>query len=679
MPFSVDSRTVRTKGRSLRQASSALKGALRRARAAPSDEGRREVEERRRTLEDELAIAVLVRRQAAAQGLVVAKLLEDIEDAERRVIEDLESEGAGDKGAASGPVFTPLFSDKNDDLSGNRWEPLPPSEGARDERATASSRSSSASSAESRRLDLEEQAARLEADRSILESRALLLTRLQEVEKKREALERQSQMSHRSPPKPGAEKWEKRSDNLLPTLPPKGQQKAVSPKGETASWAADAARRTRERSLSSESVESEAALLDLASSAAAAAVAAALKKNAGKRGGRTSPTGTASPRAPRSGAPKVAPVVTAPPSPPPTAGATTSLLELVKLLERCRPTERFDGVTRKVDFDDHLSRFQKAVNLPGLPAAWKLAEMKEWFSGLAKVHISRYLRRDDAEVAFKEALERLRQEFGQRNTNAEDMLADAMSRGVLARKDAEGINVFISKLEEVYFLAVETDRDGDFHRTSLFKMILTNNLPHLKFSWATHVEKKELRRPTFEDFLVFLSLQRKIATRASELDESVSVAAKPSAKVGALVVELNPSAGRIKGPKTYAAAASSPPRARPKAPTPMESKAGTPAAPGREGEEGVRKGRRQNGPPPCPLCQQNHPLDYCGQFAEMKADERLSYAREKGRCEFCLRGGHPKEKCYTRAKCYECFGDHHLMLHGAEQPAASAQVGRDAA
>ena len=68
----------------------------------------------------------------------------------------------------------------------------------------------------------------------------------------------------------------------------------------------------------------------------------------------------------------------------------------------------------------------------------------------------------------------------------------------------------------------------------------------------------------------------------------------------------------------------------------------------------------------------------------MKADERLSYAREKGRCEFCLRGGHAKEKCYTRAKCYECFGDHHLMLHGAMQASASAasesaQGGKDTA
>ena len=68
------------------------------------------------------------------------------------------------------------------------------------------------------------------------------------------------------------------------------------------------------------------------------------------------------------------------------------------------------------------------------------------------------------------------------------------------------------------------------------------------------------------------------------------------------------------------------------------------------------------GPPPCPLCQQNHSLDYCKQFGEM--DERLSLAREKNRCEFCLRGGQEKEKCYTRAKCYECVGNHRFLFHG---------------
>ena len=44
MSLTVNSRTVRHAGRTLRQASSCLKGALCRARAAPSGEARQEVE-----------------------------------------------------------------------------------------------------------------------------------------------------------------------------------------------------------------------------------------------------------------------------------------------------------------------------------------------------------------------------------------------------------------------------------------------------------------------------------------------------------------------------------------------------------------------------------------------------------------------------------------------------------
>ena len=59
----------------------------------------------------------------------------------------------------------------------------------------ATSGRSNGSSAESRLLDLEEQEARLNADRAILKSKEELLERLREVEKKREALRLQSQAS----------------------------------------------------------------------------------------------------------------------------------------------------------------------------------------------------------------------------------------------------------------------------------------------------------------------------------------------------------------------------------------------------------------------------------------------------------------------------------------------------
>ena len=75
-----------------------------------------------------------------------------------------------------------------------------------------------------------------------------------------------------------------------------------------------------------------------------------------------------------------------------TRNAQSTVLEGIKILERRRPAEKFTGENKKIDFGDYLNQFKRAINLPGLPADVKLAEMKEWFGGLARVQIGRYLR-----------------------------------------------------------------------------------------------------------------------------------------------------------------------------------------------------------------------------------------------------------------------------------------------
>ena len=167
-----------------------------------------------------------------------------------------------------------------------------------------------------------------------------------------------------------------------------------------------------------------------------------------------------------------------------------SSLDTVKLMERKRPAEKFDGTTKNIDFDDHMTRFMKAVNIPGLPAEWKLAEMPEWFSGIARIHVARYMRREDSEVAFKEAVARLKEEYGQMTDCAEDMLADTLSKGKIDKDCAESMNMFVAQIISAFTLAQETGRDEDFHRKPLYKKILSRNLPHLKHEWAARVVKK---------------------------------------------------------------------------------------------------------------------------------------------------------------------------------------------
>ena len=138
-----------------------------------------------------------------------------------------------------------------------------------------------------------------------------------------------------------------------------------------------------------------------------------------------------------------------------------------------------------------------------------VAELKEWFEGLARVHISRYLRRDDHEKALEEAIEKLKSEHGSKASTAEEMLEELLKGKPIESKDAVGMNKAISKLEEAFFLAVETDRDGDFNRKSLFQLILSELFPQLKTRWASEVAKALTRGKTmnkFEDFLSFLTM-----------------------------------------------------------------------------------------------------------------------------------------------------------------------------
>ena len=107
-----------------------------------------------------------------------------------------------------------------------------------------------------------------------------------------------------------------------------------------------------------------------------------------------------------------------------------------------------------------MARFLKAVNIPGLPAEWKLAEIPEWFSGIARIHVARYMRREDAEVAFKEAVARLKEEYGQKTDSAEDMLAEALSKGIIDEECAESMNMFVALVISAFTLAQETGRQG---------------------------------------------------------------------------------------------------------------------------------------------------------------------------------------------------------------------------
>ena len=316
-----------------------------------------------------------------------------------------------------------------------------------------------------------------------------------------------------------------------------------------------------------------------------------------------------------------------------------SLLEGVKIMERRRPSEKFTGEDSKIDFEDHIAQFKRAVDIPGLPASFKVAELKEWFGGGASTNISRYMRREDHEKALEEAILKLRSEFGCKANTAEEMIEDILSGKPLRARDAVGINSAISKLEEAYFLAVETGRDADFNRKSLFRSIIETLFPHLMTKWASEVAKVQTRGKSidkFEDFLDFLNIQKRAAsemqkfTRDPEKSEESNKSNKKPAQR-----ENRDKGGFSKADNR-----------------PRNQKSGD---------------RRRSEPSDCSLCEnEKHWLHDCKKFTDMDVEARWEYCVERSICPKCLRRTHKPEDCTFPARCRPCGGGHNTLLHGAK-------------
>ena len=72
----------------------------------------------------------------------------------------------------------------------------------------------------------------------------------------------------------------------------------------------------------------------------------------------------------------------------------------MKIAERRRPKDRFDGITKGIDFNDHMRQFLQTVCTPNLASTERLTELKHWFAGRALTQVSQYLRSRDADSAF---------------------------------------------------------------------------------------------------------------------------------------------------------------------------------------------------------------------------------------------------------------------------------------
>ena len=126
-------------------------------------------------------------------------------------------------------------------------------------------------------------------------------------------------------------------------------------------------------------------------------------------------------------------------------------------------------------------------------------------------------------------MEVLVREYGRRRTTADEMLKDLMAGEKVPQKDVIAVDRFVSKLEAIYYIALDTDRADEFEKKSLFDSILENKLPQFKRDWIKKWSKNEINNGPkifFTDFLSYLAMAVRVA-KNTEASGSAAKDAKP--------------------------------------------------------------------------------------------------------------------------------------------------------
>ena len=119
--------------------------------------------------------------------------------------------------------------------------------------------------------------------------------------------------------------------------------------------------------------------------------------------------------------------------------------------------------------------------------------------------------------------------WGMRHTTAPEMLATLQGKPV-ADRDVVETRRFLIRLENVFHLAAETDRDDDFHRRSVHDEILTAKLPHLKDKWAEKRAKMSLvaaNHIKFQQFSEFLDLRLRVLEEKTSAESTTNTPTTP--------------------------------------------------------------------------------------------------------------------------------------------------------
>merc|ERR1712015_446522 len=363
------------------------------------------------------------------------------------------------------------------------------------------------------------------------------------------------------------------------------------------------------------------------------------------------------------------PVVVAPEvAPAPKKDAEDPTVTLVKLQSQqfayqyavsLRPKKPFDGVSKEIDFEHYLKKFENVLSTPGLSAKLRLAEFRFWFVKLAALKIAHFLLRKDAELAIVEATSFLKDEYGRKRTTANEMLETLMAGEKIPQKDTLAFDEFVTGLGAVYYIAADTDRADEFDKKSLFDSVIENKLPHLRYEWAKKWSKNEVVKGPkicFPDFLRYLSKAVKIA-KCIDASKTSSREVKP---------EVTPKTSVSKSPNWTSQRSRNASHEYPSMPGPTyglgdalstHKKTGDAFSTNHSRGDAFSTSKNidqssltgaslseteleSSSDVYCILCDGSHRISECATFVALSPDERATVCRNNDLCFRCLRSGH---------------------------------------
>ena len=349
----------------------------------------------------------------------------------------------------------------------------------------------------------------------------------------------------------------------------------------------------------------------------------------------------------------------------------TSALAAIKLVERLRPDNKFDGRSKNVDFLDHIGQFLRAVDIPDLPTAKKLSELQHWFEGAALNCIKKYFFMKDAEKAFLEAIAMLQNEYKNSAPSAEEMLSGVLDGEPLERSDFPGVEMCIATIENIHFLAIDTDRDESFNHPLLYKRILTEKLPFFIHEWSEFLveQKQEGKAIPFQVFLNFLDQQSRIRRYNWKMGvDFLEMSPTESASLVSLPLP-SPAPSELASLVSLSSSSLVPTKVvrRQKRRHRTTSSTASSTASSMASSRMAEMPKMEPAPSPVPLCcicKKGHWLEFCPQFLELQIDEKIDYLNYTTRCGRCIRP-HQTSDCRVNVKCDFCHGRHHTLLHDA--------------